>query len=398
MPFVRVQRDRRDQIAADRLHCRFLLGRLVSNRMYSFFRPLLFRLDAERAHQMSLRTAELVQAVAPSLVEPQYGFEDERLKQRLWGTVYPNPVGLAAGMDKNARLIPFWEAVGFGFIEVGSVSAMAAGGNAKPRAFRLPEDQALLNRMGLNNEGAASMAERLENGRNDRTRPLGINLAKTHDPGVTGEAALEDFRESFRLLAPQASYVVLNVSCPNAEEGRTFEDPRTLDGLLSTIFSEQKAPGLEVPVLIKLSPPVSERVIFDTRLEDIIAVAEAHGVHGFIASNTASDRKGLKTPSVELEAMGDGGVSGPPLSNRATCLVRYLYRATDGEVPIIGVGGVRDAATAYAKIRAGASLVQLYTALVYEGPGLVKEIKEGLVDRLREDGHVSIEDAVGTGV
>jgi dihydroorotate dehydrogenase len=252
--------------------------------------------------------------------------------------------------------------------------------------------------MGLNNEGAATMAERLEDGRNDRTRPLGINLAKTHDPGVMGEAALEDFRESFRLLAPQADYIVLNVSCPNTEDGQTFEHPRALDQLLSTIFSEQKAPGLEVPVLIKLSPPLSERVMFDTRVEDIVSVAQAHGVHGFIASNTAADRKGLETPTSELEAMGDGGISGAPLTDRATCLVRYLYRVTDGEVPIIGVGGVRDAETAYAKIRAGASLVQLYTALVYEGPGLIKRIKEGLVERLREDGHVSITDAVGSAV
>lgn len=364
--------------------------------MYRFFRPLLFRLDAERAHKVSLRTAELVQSVAPSIVEPQYGYEDERLKQRIWGTTFPNPVGLAAGMDKDARLVPFWEAVGFGFIEVGSVSAMAANGNPKPRSFRLPEDRALVNRMGLNNEGAATMAERLEEGRNDRTRPLGINLAKTHDPAVMGEAALEDFRESFRLLAPQAAYIVLNVSCPNAEDGRTFEDPRALDELLTTIFSEQKAPGLEVPVLIKLSPPVSERVIFDTRIEDIVSVAQAHGVHGFIASNTASDRTGLKTPADELDAIGEGGVSGRPLANRATCLVRYLYRVTDGEVPIIGVGGVYNAESAYEKIRAGASLVELYTALVYEGPGLVKRIKEGLVERLRADGHVSVSDAVGT--
>jgi dihydroorotate dehydrogenase len=365
--------------------------------MYRFLRPLLFRLDAERAHSISMQAAELVQAVAPSMVEPQYGYEDERLKQRLWGIEFPNPVGLAAGVDKNAKLVPFWEAVGFGFIEVGSVSAMAADGNPRPRAFRLPKDQALLNRMGLNNEGAAAVAERLEEGRTDRTRPLGINLAKTHDPGVMGDAALEDFRESFRLLASQASYVVLNVSCPNTEDGQTFEHPQALDDLLTTIFSEQKAPGLEVPVLIKLSPPVSEHVIFDTRLEDIVRVAQAHGVHGFIASNTASDRQGLQqTPRDEVEPLGDGGLSGPPLASRSTRLVRYLYRVTDGEVPIVGVGGVRDAETAYQKIQAGASLVQLYTALVYEGPGLVKRIKEGLVDRLRADGHVSITDAVGT--
>jgi len=364
--------------------------------MYRFFRPLLFRMDPERAHQVGLQAAGLVQTIAPSLLDPQFGFEDERLKQRILGTTFPNPVGLAAGVDKNARLIPFWEGVGFGFVEVGSVSAMASDGNPKPRAFRLPEDDALINRMGLNNEGAAVISERLKEEKSDRSRPLGINLAKTHDPGVMGEAALEDFRESFRVLAPEASYVVLNVSCPNTADGQTFEDPRALDNLLSTIFAEQKEPGLTVPVLIKLSPPLSERVTFDTRLEDLIAVAQAHGVHGFIASNTASDRQGLQASDAKLDEIGEGGVSGRPLADRATCLVRYLYRATDGEIPIIGVGGVHDTDSAYAKIKAGASLVQLYTALVYEGPGLIKRIKEGLVERIREDDHASIADAVGT--
>ncbi|PSQ95599.1 MAG: quinone-dependent dihydroorotate dehydrogenase [Bacteroidetes bacterium SW_9_63_38] len=364
--------------------------------MYRLVRPLLFRMDPERAHSISLGAAEFVQRFVPSVIEPNYAFEEERLKQRLWGSTFPNPVGLAAGADKNARLVPFWESVGFGFVEVGSVSAMAADGNPKPRAFRLEEDRALLNRLGLNNEGAAAVAERLDEGKNDRTRPLGINLAKTHDPGVMGDAAREDFRESFRLLAPQAEYIVLNVSCPNTETGRTFEHPDALDDLLSTIFAEQKASGLEVPVLIKLSPPVSDRVLFDTHLEDVIAVAQAHGVHGFIASNTASDRKGVTATSQErLEDIGEGGLSGEPLAGRATCLVRYLYQATDGEIPIIGVGGVHDAASAYEKIRAGASLVQLYTALVYEGPGLVKRIKEGLVECLKADGHASIADAVG---
>jgi len=364
--------------------------------MYGFLRPLLFQLDAERAHQVSLQTAELIQSIAPSLLEPQYGFEDERLKQRLWDTTFPNPVGVAAGLDKNARLIPFWEGVGFGFVEVGSVSAMASDGNPKPRAFRLPTDKALINRMGLNNDGAAVIAERLKENKSERARPLGLNLVKTNDPGVMGEAALEDFRESFRLLAPEAGYVVLNVSCPNTEDGRTFEDPHALDELLTLISSEQKAPGVAVPILIKLSPPMSERVMFDTRLEDIIAVAEAHAIDGFIASNTASDRTGLTASASTLDQIGEGGVSGRPLAGRATRLVRYLYRATDGDLPIIGVGGVHDADSAYEKIKAGASLVQLYTALVYEGPSLIKRIKEGLVQRLKEDGHVSISDAVGT--
>lgn len=362
--------------------------------MYNLLRPLLFRLDAERAHDLTLRAAEFVQNNVPTLAGRNQ-FEDERLKQRVLGETFPNPLGVAAGLDKNARLVSFWEALGFGFVEVGSVSAKPATGNEKPRSFRLPEDQALLNRMGLNNEGAEAVAERLEAHRSDRNRPLGINLAKTHDPNVMGDAALEDFRESFRLLAQQASYVTLNVSCPNTADGRTFEDPSALDDLLTVIFSEQRAPVFEVPVLIKLSPPLSEEMIFDTRLEDIIAVAQDHGVHGFVATNTASDRQGLETSDDTLEAIGDGGISGPPLAERSTALIRYLYRATEGELPIIGVGGVRDAESAYEKIRAGASLVQLYTALIYEGPGLVNRIKEGLIDSLRDDGLVSIRRAVG---
>jgi len=367
----------------------------IEVRMYQLLRPLLFRMSPEQAHTASLWAARMAQRTVLPLVASQYRFEDERLKQRLWGNTFPSPVGLAAGADKNAQAVPFWEAVGFGFVEVGSVSARPAAGNPTPRAFRLPEDQALINRLGLNNEGAEAVAERLEQGRSDRSRPLGVNLAKTHDPDIMGEAALEDFRTSFRHLVGPADYVTLNVSCPNTPDGGTFEDPAALDTLLDAIAAEQKAPGLAVPVLIKLSPPLSDRVLFDTRLEEILAVATAHDVDGFIATNTAPDRQGVQTSEERLEEIGAGGLSGPPLEDRATRLVQYLYRATDGEIPIVGVGGVHDAASAYAKIRAGASLVQLYTALVYEGPGLVQEIKEGLVARLRDEGYASITNVVG---
>jgi dihydroorotate dehydrogenase len=366
--------------------------------MYNFVRPLLFRMSPERAHTVSIRAAEAVQRTVLPLVRPQYQFEDERLKQRLWGETFPNPVGLAAGADKNARAVPFWEAVGFGFVEVGSVSAQPAPGNPKPRAFRLPDDRALINRLGLNNDGAEAVADRLERGRSDRTRPLGINLVKTPDPDVLGAAALDDFRAGFRQLVSQADYVTLNVSCPNTADGRTFEDPEALDELLGVIASEQKAPGLAVPVLVKLSPPLSDRTLFDTRLEEILAVAEARDVDGFVAANTTPDRPNLQTPDDRLADIGPGGLSGPPLEARATRLVRYLYQATDGNIPIIGVGGVHDADSAYAKIRAGASLVQLYTALIYDGPGLVRAIKEGLVERLSADGHASISGAVGADV
>jgi len=364
--------------------------------MYKLLRPFLFRMDAERAHDVSLRAAEMAQSLTPGFVSSMFEFEDERLKQRLWGKAFANPLGLAAGADKNARLIGFWESVGFGFVEVGSVTAQASEGNPQPRAFRVQDDDALINRMGLNNDGAAAVAKRLATNRADRSRPLGINIAKTHSPDIMGEAAVEDFRESFRLLAPDADYIALNVSCPNTREGKTFEAPDALDQLLSVIMEEREAPERRVPVLIKLSPPDSARVVFDSELEEVIAIAVDHEVDGFVATNTASDRSGLSTADADLEGIGPGGMSGAPLHARSTQMVRYLYRATDGEMPIIGVGGICDADTAYDTICAGATLIQLYTALVYEGPGLVKRIKQGLIERIKQDSYANIGEAIGT--
>jgi dihydroorotate dehydrogenase len=363
--------------------------------MYRLLRPLLFSMDAERAHNAGMRTAQLVQKINPSMVEPLYEFERGHLRQKLWGIEFLNPIGLAAGFDKNAQLIPFWEKVGFGFVEAGSVSARPAEGNPRPRAFRLPDDRALINRMGLNNDGAQAVAKRLRETENQRWRPLGINIVKTHDPSIVGEEALEDFRTSFALLAPEADYMALNISCPNTREGKTFEDPDALDELLGVIFAERERLDLSVPILVKLSPPHSKEVVFDSQLDEIIAVADAHGVHGYIASNTAPDRAGLTASDDRLAKIGEGGLSGRPLADRATVLVRYLYNATNGRVPIIGVGGVDSAEAAYEKIRAGASLVQLYTGLVYNGPGIVKTIKEELVHLIARDNLSPIEQAVG---
>jgi dihydroorotate dehydrogenase len=228
--------------------------------------------------------------------------------------------------------------------------------------------------------------------------PVGINLAKTHDPKIMGDAAVEDFLESFRLLAPLASYVALNISCPNTKEGKTFEDPVVLDTLLMALFAERRAMNQNVPILLKLSPPPTERVVYDSQVEDIVALAHQHGVAGLIATNTTTDFEGLNTPDAELERIGNGGLSGAPLEVRSTRMVRYLYKVTDGKLPIIGVGGVASPESAYAKIRAGASLVQLYTGLVYEGPGVVKHIKQGLAALLRSDGFSNIKDAIGIDV
>ena len=363
--------------------------------MYKKIRPLLFRIEAERAHQLGVGAARLAQALNTSMLESTFAFGHGALGQTLWGHNFSNPVGLAAGFDKNARLVRFWEKIGFGFVEVGSVTARGARGNKRPRAFRLPDDRALINRMGLNSQGAEKIARRLRKLAGRRTAPLGINLAKTNDDAIIGDAAVEDFRRSFHRLAPLADYVALNISCPNTADGRTFEDPEILEALLRVLFAERNELRLAVPVLIKLAPPPTPKVVFDSLVEEIVEIALGYGVQGFIATNTASDRQNLTTPQAVLDRIGPGGLSGAPLAERSTQLVRYLYRRTGGTVPIIGVGGVDSSEAAYAKLRAGASLVQLYTGLVYEGPGLIKQIKEGLVRLFEQDGHTSLGQVVG---
>lgn len=363
--------------------------------MYRLIRPLLFRLDAERAHTWSLRAARVLQYTDRSVLDTLYSYHDDRLEQTLWGHTWPNPVGLAAGADKNGVALRYWHGIGLGHVEVGSVSARPCAGNDRPRAFRLPKDCALINRMGLNNDGAEAVAQRLQ-AYDDRAGIVGVNLAKTHDPSIMGAEARADFCTSFRKLAPHATYVALNVSCPNTRSGKTFESPEALNALLDDIFEVRQEMGLDVPILIKLSPMLSEQVVFDSALDAVIDIAQSHRVHGYIAANTAPDRHGLTTERARLDTIGSGGMSGPPLHARSVQLIRYLYRRTEGQVPIIGVGGVDSAETAFAKIQAGASLVQLYTALVYEGPHLIKSIKQGLVRLLDAHGLSSIQEAVGT--
>lgn len=364
--------------------------------MYDFIRSALFRLDAERAHTLATTAARIADLTrTDSFVESNFEYEDERLEQILWDLRFPSPVGLAAGFDKNASLVRFWSTLGFGFVEVGSVTARPSRGNPKPRAFRLPEDGALINRMGLNNKGAAKISRRLAKLDEQRDVVLGVNLAKTHDPTIMGDDAVDDFRQSFRLLAPHAGYIALNVSCPNTTEGKTFEEPSAFEALLQAIQQERALLSSAVPLLVKLSPPYSDRVVFDSEVEILVELGRKYGVDGYIASNTAPDRMGLQTSEDVLSQIGRGGLSGRPIAARSTHLVRYLHRLTGGSLPIIGVGGVFSAEDAYRKIRAGASLIQVYTGLIYEGPSLIRQIKEGLVELLERDGFSRISDAVG---
>lgn len=363
--------------------------------MYERLRGALFRMDPERAHHLACRAAKLAQVTSLSLFQRKFGFRSTRLHQSLWGLDFASPIGLAAGFDKNAELIRFWQALGFGFVEVGSVTANPSEGNPRPRAFRLPDDSALINRMGLNNDGAKVIADRIARTTVPPGFPVGINLAKTHDPAIMGDAAIEDFRSSFRSLANHASYVALNVSCPNTREGKTFEDPESFAALLQMVAGERKKLARDVPVLVKLSPPPPAPQPISGVVHELVDIALEHGVDGFIACNTAGDRHGLQTGSERIDEIGRGGLSGKPVAERSTRLVAHLYRRLQGEVPIIGVGGVASVVGALAKIEAGASLVELYTGMVYEGPGLASRLARELDHWLEEGGLPSISAAVG---
>ena len=278
--------------------------------LYSALRPLLFRASPEGAHHLSIRAGKLGQR-APGVLRAVFrsGLSREqaaRLSVRALGLEFANPIGVAAGLDKNAELIPMWAAVGLGFCEVGSISALPSAGNPKPRAFRLPEDRALVNRMGLNNHGLDAIARRIERTRRPAGFPLAINIVKTHDPSILGDAGIQDFAASARRLLPLADLLVLNVSCPNTTEGKTFEDPEALEPLLDAVMRVRAELASTVPVLVKLSPPAT--VDFDSAaVDELVDLSLERGIAGFVATNTASDRAGLRTSPGRLDAIGRGG-------------------------------------------------------------------------------------------
>jgi dihydroorotate dehydrogenase len=353
-------------------------------------------LGAESAHGVATSAARIAQRATPFLLDSMFEYAHPSLHQELFGKTFANPVGLAAGFDKNAQLVPFFKKAGCGFVEVGSVSARRSKGNKRPRAFRLPQDEALINRMGLNNAGADAIAPRLKRYSGQIAFPIGVNIAKTHDPSIAGEAAVADYCHSFRLLAPWADYIALNISCPNTTEGKTFEDPNSLDDLLRAVMSIRSEMPRKVPVLVKVSPPTASKFVLDSFYDELLLVSLAHGVDGFIATNTAPDRDGLTTSTERLAKIGNGGLSGRPIRDRSNGLVRYLYRKTNGKVPIIGVGGISSAEDAFERIKAGASLIQVYTGLVYHGPGLIRSIKKGLVHLMEEEGYSSLKQVIGS--
>jgi dihydroorotate dehydrogenase len=341
--------------------------------VYFLVRPLLFMLQPETAHGLAgvlLRVRSAPRSVPGA---------DPLLRQTLWGIDFPTPLGLAAGMDKGDVLAPGWFRLGFGWVEIGTITPRPQAGNERPRLFRLVDQRAIINRMGFNNAGAAAVAERLRR-LPPLPGPICINVGRNKE--TPNERAAEDYVSAFRMLAPYAQLASINVSSPNTPGLRALQSE--LGTLVAEVVKARDALPRRIPVLVKLSPDEP-----DGRLVEMAQAAQGAGADGIIATNTTLDRAAVRAHRWAAEA---GGLSGVPLRERALQLCRLLYRSVS--VPIVGVGGLFTAEDAYARIRAGASLVQIYTALVYEGPGLPKRISRGLAALLRRDG-LTLAQAIG---
>lgn len=336
-------------------------------------KPFLFNLDAERAHHLvfdNLRRAARVPGTK-ALLRGLYDYQHPRLTREVFGLKFPNPVGLAAGFDKNAALTDELATLGFGFVEIGTVTPRPQPGNPLPRLFRLPQDEALINRMGFNNDGAAAVAARLARRRNRRLI-IGGNIGKNKD--TPNEHAAADYVACFEALAEVVDYFVVNVSSPNTPNLRQLQEKKPLIDLLQQVQERNLARTAPRPLLLKIAPDLT-----DSQLDDILDIARETKLSGLVSTNTTIGRENLSTGAARVAALGAGGLSGRPLRARATEVIRYLHQRSNGALPIIGSGGIHSAADAQEKLAAGAALVQLYTGFIYEGPALVGRINKALV-------------------
>lgn len=340
-----------------------------------FFKPLAFLFPPEKAHHLTLIGLKLILAVPvlSNLFRNYFTVEDKRLERTVFGLTFKNPVGLAAGFDKDGQHYQAMAALGFGFIELGTVTPVGQAGNPQPRLFRLPADEALINRMGFNNEGVDALVERLKEGQPHRLI-IGGNIGKNKN--TPNEEAHLDYEKCFLALFPYVDYFVVNVSSPNTPNLRALQEKEPLTRLLSLLQSLNQQQSTPKPILLKIAPDLT-----NGQLDDIITIVQDTKIDGIIATNTTIDRSGLATPDERIADIGMGGLSGQPAKHRATEVIRYLHQKSNGQLVIIGVGGIGSAADAIEKIEAGATLVQIYSGLVYEGPGLVKRINQGLLKR-----------------
>ncbi|MBT6094002.1 MAG: quinone-dependent dihydroorotate dehydrogenase [Rhodospirillaceae bacterium] len=345
--------------------------------LYPLMRPLLFALEAETAHGLALWSLKTGFAGQDRAADP------DLLKVALWGREFANPIGLAAGFDKNAEVPDAVLRLGFGFTEVGSITPRPQPGNPRPRLFRLPEDRAVINRMGFNNEGLEAAGRSLAARSDKATGPVGVNFGKNKD----SDSAVDDYLKGIDALGRYADYLVVNVSSPNTPGLRALQGKGPLREILVPVREAVNALDSKPPLLLKVAPDLT-----DEDKADIAEVVLETGIDGLIATNTTIERPDTLAGRAKGEG---GGLSGAPLLEMSTQVLADFYRLTEGKLPLVGVGGVASGADAYAKIRAGASLVQLYSALVYGGPRLVVRIKRELAELVARDGFASVSNAVG---
>ena len=343
--------------------------------MYQLFRSILFRFDAEKVHYFVVGLLKLMVKFPPSrwIFRSIYHLEDPALEREFIGLKFPNPVGLEAGFDKNAKFFDEMESCGFGFIEIGTVTPLAQPGNDLPRLFRLKKDEAILNRMGFNNDGVQEALKHLK-ARKNRKLIIGGNIGK--NKWTPNEEALNDYVICFEALFDEVDYFVVNVSSPNTPNLRALQEKGPLMELLSTLQQKNEAKPKAKPILLKIAPDLTNE-----QLDEIIEIVQETKIAGLIATNTTISREGLQTPSSEVEALGAGGISGKPLTVRSTEVIRYIHTKSKGSIPMIAVGGIHTAQDALDKLDAGATLVQLYSGFIYEGPGLIKEINQALIKK-----------------
>jgi len=341
--------------------------------MYKLFiKPFLFLLSPEAAHHFVFSSLRLFSKIPgfTYLLRKCYCIEDKRLERTLFGITFPNPVGLAAGFDKDATTVNELSLLGFGYIEVGTVTPIGQLGNPKPRLFRLPKDEALINRMGFNNQGTAEMVKRLK-----KRNPgiiIGGNIGKNKNTPI--EDSAKDYEICFEALFDVVDYFVVNVSSPNTPNLRTLQEKEPLTDLLLRLKKLNNHKSHPKPILLKIAPDLTNE-----QLDDIIEIIKQTKIDGVVATNTTISRDGLKATKEEIEKMGAGGLSGKPITNRSTEVIRYLSQQSNKAFPIIGVGGIHSPEDAIEKLNAGADIIQIYTGFIYEGPGLIKRINKKLL-------------------
>jgi dihydroorotate dehydrogenase len=353
-------------------------------------KPILFLFSPEFMHDFFVSLGETIGNIpgGAALTRAICDYAHPSLETQVAGMVFKNPIGLAAGFDKNVRLTKIIPPVGFGFMEVGAVTQFPYGGNPGRELLRLPEDSSIIVYYGLKNIGAAAVKKKLPALLPFKI-PTGLNIAKTNRADILGKKSAEDYAMTYRMLAPHFAYTILNISCPNAQDGRLFQDPHLLDNLLAA-FTKEKKQG---PIFLKISNDLTLQ-----EADDVLRVAEKYSfIDGFVVGNLAKRREilNLKSSPSRLNLLPHGGLSGAPLKKLSTNLIRHIYRETKGKYVLIGLGGVFTAEDAYEKIKAGASLIQIITGLIYNGPLTVKKINKGLVKLLARDGFQRVSEAVG---